>query len=142
MSEERRSLTKEEAGKLMRLRLGELYKLDPIVTLTLAGQEYKLEFTLLSAEGILKDTGFNLLSENYAEKLLSKAMGDPEMMEGKKITHQAVIAALKLLEERNKIRKEESVMKQAFMKLFRGKGVDLPKEVTDELQTVLKSDTN
>ena len=73
-----------------------------------------------------------LTLENYAEKLLRRAMEDPEMMEGKKISHQAVIAAQKVLIEKDKVRTENNTLKNAFLQLFRGQGLRLPEGMVIE----------
>jgi len=41
----------------------ESFKLDPIVTIMLKGKEYQLEFNNYAVKGILKDTGYNLMSK-------------------------------------------------------------------------------
>lgn len=45
-----------------RVKKPEIFQLDPVVTVTLKGKEFKLEYDLKAAKDVLQECGFNMLS--------------------------------------------------------------------------------
>lgn len=66
----------KERQAIRRQRLAETDRLEPVVTITLKGHTYTLECNNYAVKGILKDTGYNLMSEGFSTKQLQ----DPEVM--------------------------------------------------------------
>jgi hypothetical protein len=77
--------------------------------------------------------------EEYAKKLMESAMKDPEMFSGKKISHQAVVAAQRALIEKDKVKVQNDAMKMAFVQLFRGRGTALPEGMVIDGDELLQS---
>lgn len=76
-----------------------------------------------------------LTLEEYSKKLMESAMMDPEMFTGKKISHQAIIAAQRALIEKDKVKVQNDAMKMAFIAFFRGNAKQVGGEVIDGLIT-------
>jgi len=69
-------ITSEERRKIRKERVLELFKLDPLVPITLKGKEYILEFNNYAVKGVFKDTGLNIMKAGFGQE----QMQDPEVM--------------------------------------------------------------
>lgn len=63
--------TEDEKREIYKQRVRETFKLDPTVTVTLKGQDYKLEFNNYAAKHILLDVSHNLINQPLTLALLS-----------------------------------------------------------------------
>lgn len=63
--------TQQEKSALYMQRVRELFKLDPTVTVTLKGKDYKLEYNNFAARRIATDVAHNLISQPLTVALLS-----------------------------------------------------------------------
>ena len=79
--------------------------------------------------------------EEYSNRLTQAVANDPEMWKGKKISHQAVIAAKRALIEQEKVKVQNDAMKNAFIAFFRGQGVKLPDGMVIDGDELLQSNT-
>ena len=69
--------------------------------------------------------------EGYAQKLLNTAMLDPDMFAGKRISHNAVIAAQRAVVEKEKVKNQGDALKMSMIQFLRGQGM-IPKGATQE----------
>ncbi len=70
------TVTIAEAIEIRRKRVQDTFKLDPTVIITLKKVDYTLEFDNAAIKGILKDTGYNLMSTAFSQD----QMQDPIVM--------------------------------------------------------------
>ncbi len=73
---EKRTVSIAEAIELRRERVQATFKLDPTVIITLKGVDYTLEFDNAAVKGVLKDTGYNMMSTAFSVD----QMQDPDVM--------------------------------------------------------------
>lgn len=79
--------------------------------------------------------------EEYTRKLMEAGMDNPEMFSGKKISHNAIIAAQRALIEKEKAKVQNDAMKMAMIQFARGSGLRLPEGVVLDGEFI-PSDTN
>ena len=73
--------------------------------------------------------------EDYAQKLMAAGM-NPDMFTGKKISHNAIIAAQRALIEKEKAKVQNDAMKIAMIAFFRGNGARLPEGVVIDAELI------
>jgi hypothetical protein len=71
-----RVVSSKEAAALRKERIAETFQLDPLTTINLKGKIYTMELNNFAVKGILKDTGYNLLSAGFG----IKEVQDPEIL--------------------------------------------------------------
>lgn len=71
-----RIISIKEAAELRKKRIEETFQLDPLTTIELKGKVYTMELNNFAVKGILKDTGYNLLSAGFG----IREVQDPEIL--------------------------------------------------------------
>lgn len=87
----------------------------------------------------IPEGGYTL--EEYTDKLMGAVMSNPDMFEGKKVSHQAVIAAQRAVIEKEKVKVQNDAMKLAIIAFARGQGMKLPEGVVIEGDELIEANT-